>query len=72
VNSVDVRSCTHQEAVLALLQPCDVMLLKVQLAGVGTGTYLNFAMALTGMRLGAEVPNVFLIQLHRMKKVKQH
>ena len=32
VNSVDVRSCTHQEAVLALLQPCDVMLLKVMSA----------------------------------------
>jgi hypothetical protein len=30
VNNVDVRSCTHQEAVLALLQPCDVMLLKVK------------------------------------------
>jgi len=30
VNSVDVKSCSHQEAVLALLQPCDVMSLQIQ------------------------------------------
>jgi len=30
VNNVDVGCCTHQEAVLALLQQCEVMILKIQ------------------------------------------
>merc|ERR1719273_2741592 len=30
VNEMDIRSVSHQEAVMALLQSCDTMILKVQ------------------------------------------